>query len=461
MKQRRGTSIRSFAGSHLLLCSASVEIAFALAIIVALTSGQRGPLITPAADRVLGFIAGGLVILAIYTSLRGIRAEQEQRSRTRRLSELMETVSQTSQEWLWAVDDQGNFTYSSSASSTLLGYDPSELIGRPCSMVIDLDELAIARHSVSDAVDDHSSGWSGLIVACRHRNGAPAWLEVAGRSRPAREGLRAGFEGTSRLLPTQTARMLVKKSIKERIDGTLQGRMILTAFQPIHELATGSIIGAEALARFPSDDSRSPEHWFDEAATVGLGGDLEFAALESALETAGKLPSHLYVALNLSPKTCLDPRLPGFLEQSPLTVDRIVLELTERLAVDEYGPLIAALAPLRRCGLRVAVDDAGSGFASMRHILQLRPDIIKLDRSLVAGIDDDAGQYALGAAMVGFAKQIGSSIVAEGIETSGELAAVTKLGMAAGQGYFLGRPTVDSLRWEAWGPLPLKESDAR
>jgi EAL domain-containing protein (putative c-di-GMP-specific phosphodiesterase class I) len=108
------------------------------------------------------------------------------------------------------------------------------------------------------------------------------------------------------------------------------------------------------------------------------------------------------------------------------------------------------LAPLRECGLRVAIDDAGSGFASMRHVLHIRPDIIKLDRSLIAGIEDDLGQRALGASMAEFAGQIGATLVAEGIETEAELAAVTRIGMAAGQGYFLGRPTVNPREWAAW-----------
>jgi EAL domain-containing protein (putative c-di-GMP-specific phosphodiesterase class I) len=212
------------------------------------------------------------------------------------------------------------------------------------------------------------------------------------------------------------------------------------------------VIGVEALARFVDDDGGSPEHWFSEAAIVGLAADLEFAALESALAAADRLPGHLYVALNLSPETCLDPRLPGFLEEAGVDLDRVVLELTENLAVAAYAPLVAALAPLRADGLRIAIDDAGAGFASMRHILHLRPDIIKLDRSLIAGIDKDPGQRALGAAMVEFAHQIQAALVAEGIETESELAAVTGLGMHAGQGYVLGRPSADPRKWAAWQP---------
>lgn len=128
----------------------------------------------------------------------------------------------------------------------------------------------------------------------------------------------------------------------------------------------------------------------------------------------------------------------------------MVLELTENFSETAYPPLAAALAPLRTAGPRLAVDDVGAGFASMRHILQLRPDLIKLDRSLIAGIDQDPGQHALGAAMVEFVNQIQPLVVAEGIETETELAAVTGLGMHAGQGYFLARPSVDPQKWAAW-----------
>jgi len=449
MVRGRKTNILSFIGSHLLLCVLSVQIAFAVAIVTALNSGAMVGPDSPALTGILGFLAGGLILIAVWTAARGIRTQRTQRDQGRALSELMETVLDTGREWLWAVDDRGNFTFSSRTSTTLLGYDPAELLGKPISMVIHQDELASSRHSVAGALGDRGSDWAGVVVSCRHRNGAPVWMEISGKSRQDRDGRSTGFEGTSRLLPAQKVRTLLKERLRERIDKTVQSQMILTAFQPIHDLTTGTITGVEALARFPSDEGRSPDHWFNEATTVGLGGELEFAALEAALHNTAKLPEHLYVALNLSPETCLDPRLPGFLEQSGLAVDRIVLELTERLAVDEYAPLLAALAPLRRRGLRIAVDDAGSGFSSMRHILQLKPDIIKLDRSLIAGIDSDQNQKALGAAMVGFAKQIGARIVAEGIETQAELTAVTDLGMTSGQGYFLGRPTAHPTDWAA------------
>lgn len=124
--------------------------------------------------------------------------------------------------------------------------------------------------------------------------------------------------------------------------------------------------------------------------------------------------------------------------------------MTERHEVLDYEPLATALSPLRRAGLRIAVDDAGAGFASMRHILELKPDLIKLDRDIIAGIDTDPGQRALGAAMVGFATEIGAGLVAEGIETDAELEMVARLGMGTAQGYLLGRPSTEPEDWAQW-----------
>ena len=448
--RRRTPKLVSFIGGHLLLCVLCVQVAFALAIAAALHPGGPDAPDSPAAAVVLGFIAAALVVVAACTAVRGTRTHSRQCAQGRFISGLMETVLGSGREWLWAVNDQGVFTFSSRASVSLLGYEPSELVGKPISLLIDADDLARARQNTTVSLDGGTSEWAGIVVSVRHRSGAPVWMEVTGESRRNPDGSGPGFEGISRLLPGQRVRTLLKERVRERIDSTVRSRLILTAFQPIYELTFGTITGVEALARFPREDGGSPDQWFNEATRVGLSGELEFTALEAALHDAANLPGHLTVALNLSPETCLDPRLPGVLEESGLALGRMILELTERLPVEDYAPLLDALRPLRRRGLRIAVDDAGSGFSSMRHILQLRPDIIKLDRSLIAGIDSNQGKLALGAAMVDFAQQTSATIVAEGIETEAELRAVRELGMTSGQGYFLGRPTIRPADWAAW-----------
>lgn len=242
----------------------------------------------------------------------------------------------------------------------------------------------------------------------------------------------------------------------ERIHAILTCRTLLIAFQPIRSLPSGEWIGVEALARFPGTPDTSPEEWFLEAESVGLGVELEILAIETALGTAKDLPESVYIAVNASPGACLDARLKAVLEKQEIPGQRIVLEVTERHEVADYAPLAAALLPLRHSGVRIAVDDAGAGFASMRHILQLKPDMVKLDRDIIAGIDNDHGQRALGSALAGFATEIGAALIAEGIETPAELKTVASLGIGAGQGYLLGPPTTRPEEWRRWAAeLPV------
>ncbi|QYF90456.1 MULTISPECIES: EAL domain-containing protein [Arthrobacter] len=234
----------------------------------------------------------------------------------------------------------------------------------------------------------------------------------------------------------------------------LTGRLLLTAFQPILDLSTGAIAGVEAFTRFAGDGSDDAQRWFAAAARAGLGRELEFAALESALCAAVHLPPHLYVALKVSPAVCLDPLLPGLFHGSALAPDRTVLQLTEPLTDAQLTALATVLAPLRRQGVRLAVDHVGSYADSIRHIRELEPDIIKIDRNLIAGIDTDYLRHAFGDAMAGFAGKLGATLVVEGIETAAELTTVRSLGMTAGQGYFLGRPTTSPEDWAHWHHLP-------
>jgi EAL domain-containing protein (putative c-di-GMP-specific phosphodiesterase class I) len=310
--------------------------------------------------------------------------------------------------------------------------------------VVDLNDLKAARKTGPEA------GRPRLVIPARHRDGSQVAVEVSARPRLGDAGQNAGFEGIGRPLDGHAARGLAAEEVRARVEGVLADRTLMTAFQPIRSLGTGAVIGAEALTRFITSPLRSPDTWFADAASIGRGPDLEFLAMETALVAAAKLPAHLYIAVNLSPDACLDPRLGEILQQSGLPAGRIVVEVTERSAVADYAPLAAALARFRHSGLRVAVDDAGAGFASMRHILQLKPELIKLDRTIVGGLDANHGQRALGAAMVSFATGIGAALIAEGIETQTELTTVTELGMNAAQGYLLGRPSVRPEEWSQW-----------
>lgn len=158
-----------------------------------------------------------------------------------------------------------------------------------------------------------------------------------------------------------------------------------------------------------------------------------------AIDEATKFPSEIYISINASPETFLDPRLSRIVDGRDLS--SIVFEITEHAPVSDYDELTGALDRLRAQGARIAIDDAGAGFSSLRHIVQLRPDIIKLDISLTRAIDTDVARRALASALIFFAHEISASIVAEGIETEAELQALKDLGISAGQGYLLGRPS--------------------
>lgn len=252
------------------------------------------------------------------------------------------------------------------------------------------------------------------------------------------------------VLPPQIIEQMDAIQSMSRISALLESQMLMTAFQPIYGLAGRNVVGVEALSRFVSDDGAAAELWFAEAAAVGLGANLEFSALGSAAAAARDLPEHLYVSLNISPSSCIDPRLPELFAHIDLPINRVVLELTDSISDEEYLQFIAAINPLREKGLRLAVDDAHSGAGDLSRMIHLRPDFIKVGRNVISRVDSDGLQQALAACLVDFSDQIGSTLVAEGVETVGELRVLSQLGISAGQGYLLGRPSVRPQDWATW-----------
>ena len=215
-------------------------------------------------------------------------------------------------------------------------------------------------------------------------------------------------------------------------------------YQPIYSLLDDSIAGVECLSRFDLDPRRAPDVWFNAAHDAGVGMDLELRAIECALEALEQLPSPLSLSLNSSPDLIVSGRLERALSGKELS--RVVLEITEHASVADYDLLLEALKPMRTRGARLAIDDAGAGYASMRHILSLKADIIKLDMSLTRDIDTDASRRALAKGLIAFAHEIGSTITAEGVETASELATLRLIGADKVQGYFLGKPqTLDDV----------------
>ena len=223
------------------------------------------------------------------------------------------------------------------------------------------------------------------------------------------------------------------------IETILAERRYRVVGQPIVALETRRIVGLEALARFADGATRPPNLWFAEAHAVGLGIELELALIEAAIAKLPDLPPAAWLSVNASPRTAMSG---GFarLIRAAGRARRLVLEVTEHAEVDDYDALCAALAPLRRIGMRVSIDDAGAGFASLSHIRHLEPDIIKLDLSLTRDIDTDEVRGALAESLARFATRIGAQIVAEGVETPAEAEALRRVGIGYGQGYLFGRP---------------------
>jgi EAL domain-containing protein (putative c-di-GMP-specific phosphodiesterase class I) len=229
------------------------------------------------------------------------------------------------------------------------------------------------------------------------------------------------------------------EEVELRIRRTIDNRSLEIHFQPIVDLRTGNPLGTEALSRFTDEPNRSPDLWFAEAASVGLGTELEITAIELALAQMDRLPANVYMSVNASVETILSDQFRESLAAVP--AERVVLEVTEHTPIADYGAFTTSISGLRSSGVRIAVDDAGSGYAGFGHLLDLKPDIIKLDISLTRGIDQDPARQALGRALLRFGFELYETMmVAEGIETNEELATLRSLGCPVGQGYVLGRP---------------------
>jgi EAL domain-containing protein (putative c-di-GMP-specific phosphodiesterase class I)/DNA-binding response OmpR family regulator len=232
---------------------------------------------------------------------------------------------------------------------------------------------------------------------------------------------------------------------RAEVEAVLIDRTFHPVFQPVVELASGTVIGYEALTRF--DDGMRPDRRFADAAAVDLGVELEAVTITAALGAAESLPADRWLSLNVSPEFLLDPVRPREV-LSRRGQRSIVLEITEHVAIEDYSKVRAAVSALGSA-VGFAVDDAGAGYASFRHILELHPDFVKLDIGLVREIDLDDVRQALVAGIVYFAERTGCRLIAEGIETIGERDRLQRLGVECGQGFLLARPAPADLLMDA------------
>jgi EAL domain-containing protein (putative c-di-GMP-specific phosphodiesterase class I)/CheY-like chemotaxis protein len=215
-----------------------------------------------------------------------------------------------------------------------------------------------------------------------------------------------------------------------------EGMSIL--FQPVMELATGGCVGYEALARFDRDPERSPRDWFDEAGGVGFRLELESAAISEALAALPRIPAPMFLEVNAAPTTIASEELDRLLMGVP--PDRLVVDISARDREYDYRAFELSLARLRARGVRLAVDDVGASDAGLQHLLELAPDMVKLDRAIFGGIGGRPAFKAMARALVKLGHDTGAVVVAEGVESPEELEWVRSLGVNLGQGFLFGRP---------------------
>jgi len=249
-----------------------------------------------------------------------------------------------------------------------------------------------------------------------------------------------------------------RQALRTAMGEVLSGAGRHPVLQPIVDLTTNRVYAAEGLTRFTAHSPaqpgaaapRSPAQWFDDASRLDLREDLDVATAGAVLDLLDTVPSDVAVTINLGPDTLLTDRLDDLLDGREL--HRIVVEITEHARVTDYDALRAALRPYRNRGLRLAVDDAGAGYASLCHVLSVDPDLIKVDMALTRGADEDLARRTLLRALAAFADGVGCRLVAEGVETPGELAAVARCGISLVQGYVLAPPST-SPAWSGYSAV--------
>jgi PAS domain S-box-containing protein len=323
-----------------------------------------------------------------------------------------------------------------------LGYEDGELLQRPFVDFVHPED----RRATIDATTTVAAGQKLVHFRNRYacKNGTYKWLEWT-----AAPALNDGTIYASARDVTEEVRAEVTEHLREeeqraRVVAVMETDGVKAVFQPIVHISTSRVGGYEALSRFELPSGGSPEQWFDAANVTGLGAELEIHAIRKAIEHAYRLPTEAYLSVNASPATLLRPDFTELMRG--LHGESLVVEVTEHSAVEDYVPLQRAIDLLRRDGVRLAIDDAGAGFASLKHIVRLLPEFIKLDLFLIRDIHEDPVKRAVVAGMMGVASQIGGKVIAEGVETVDELRVLVDLGVEWAQGYYLGRP----------GPLPSR-----
>jgi EAL domain-containing protein (putative c-di-GMP-specific phosphodiesterase class I) len=253
------------------------------------------------------------------------------------------------------------------------------------------------------------------------------------------DALRLFAEMQTETIAAYEGRHALAETFLRNAEAMLDAGGVRTALQPILDLSLGRPMAQEALSRFPTD-AYTTQEWFTEAWKAGCGLELEMDAVSSALQLLPTIAKAQRLSINASPALMTSGRLEAILAGQPL--HRLIIEITEHNLAESIDALNDQVADLQRRGAWIAIDDAGTGYSSLSQILQLGPDIIKLDRTLVTEVDTDPMKRALANAFVTFTSQAKVGLVAEGVETEAELRTLEELGVPFAQGYYLARPTL-------------------
>lgn len=396
-----------------------------------------------------GAAVAALLLLAWHW-WHGMRAATYELAETRRA---LTSLALTTHDVLWRVDGVGRIAWVTSGVEDLLGASRDVVVGRDVMDLIEPNQRALWSRQLREHVRLRR-GWQDVPLRLQRPDCGVCLVETSAEPIVDRHGAVIGYEGTARAVSGARAERMRLAEQRELVSSLLTDeRAPQIALQPIVSLVEGRVVGAEALTRFSSNPYLPPDVWFARASEVGLGVALEMQSLCAALRALQRLPDTLYLSLNVSPTTVVDPQFAALFDRPDVPCHRLVLEITEHESIADYARLITVLSAVRSRGVRLAVDDAGAGYASFRHILQLRPDHIKLDRDLTAGVDTDPARRALASAVVLFALELDSSVTAEGVETPAQLDVLRSLGVDAAQGFYLGTPSAEPSVWQKWRGL--------
>jgi PAS domain S-box-containing protein len=397
-------------------------------------------------------MVGVVLLLLVVTAVafgRGASAAGTRRA-LHLQSQAIAATETLSRDWVWQSDAEGRLTYSNDAVRGLLGYEPTDLLGASCEHLIKPEVLPGIYALVEQNLEERGTRVPDgpLEVPWVHADGHTVVLQGSTRTLYSQSGELVGYRGTRQLL---TEAMVAERSVRasaERVTRVLADEAVDVALQPIIDLTSGRLVGVEALARFR--DGRPPDVWFKEAADAGMALALDRVAFMAALDLLPFLPDSCSLSINATPELLTDATFQRRLRAPGTPGERIIVEVTEHVRISSYADIAEALAPLRELGIRLAVDDTGAGFASLTHVLQLRPDIIKIDRSLVSNVTSDPARRSVITSLVLLALDLGATVTAEGVETPSELETLATMGADHVQGYLLARPTMDRARWERW-----------